>query len=363
MSGSGRRARTRAPDHPGPMTPTARGTAASTSVDEATIRAAAARLRDAAESRTPCPPVRDLIGADDVAAAYAVQRAASSAADRRPARRVVGRKIGLTSPAVQAAARRRPARLRRALRRHGPRRRRRRSPSDRLLQPKVEAEIAFVLGADLADGALDDAQVRAAVGLRRRRARDRRQPHRRLGHHLRRHRRRQRLQRRSTSSATERRTLDEFEPVDVEMTHDASTARSSPPAPAPPASATRSTRWPGWPAPPATSASRCAPARSCSPAPSARWCPSRAGDAVTRRDHRPRRRSPPRFSQEGQRMTQDQGRHHRLRQHRHRPDDQGAAALRDPRDGRHGRHRPRLRRARPRRAARRPDDRTTASTG
>src|SRR5699024_931409 len=32
-----------------------------------------------------------------------------------------------------------------------------------LLQPKMEAEIAFVLGADLAEGALDDAQIRAAV--------------------------------------------------------------------------------------------------------------------------------------------------------------------------------------------------------
>lgn len=36
-------------------------------------------------------------------------------------------------------------------------------PSERLLQPKAEAEIAFVLAADLDDGPLDDAQVRAAV--------------------------------------------------------------------------------------------------------------------------------------------------------------------------------------------------------
>ena len=77
-------------------------------------------------------------------------------------------------------------------------------------------------------------------------------------------------------------------PVDVEMTHDASTARSSPPATAPPASATRSTRWPGWPAPPATSASRCAPGRSCCPARSARWSPVAAGDTVRADDHRPR---------------------------------------------------------------------------
>ena len=42
---------------------------------------------------------------------------------------------------------------------------------------------------------------------------------------------------------------------------------------------------------------------------------------------------------------------HRLRQHRHRPDDQGPPPLRAPRDGRDGRHRPGLRRPGPRRGA------------
>jgi 2-keto-4-pentenoate hydratase len=37
------------------------------------VMEAAERLRLAAESRMPCMPVRDLIGAHDVAAAYAVQ--------------------------------------------------------------------------------------------------------------------------------------------------------------------------------------------------------------------------------------------------------------------------------------------------
>jgi 2-keto-4-pentenoate hydratase len=127
----------------------------------APVDAATERLRTAARDRVPCPPVRDLISSDDVVTAYAVQerlgelRLADGAT-------VVGRKIGLTSPAVQAQlgvdqpdfgvlfddmAFASGAEL----------------PTGRLLQPRVEAEIAFVLGADLAHGPLDPARVRASV--------------------------------------------------------------------------------------------------------------------------------------------------------------------------------------------------------
>jgi 2-keto-4-pentenoate hydratase len=121
--------------------------------------AAARRLLDAARTGQPCPPVRDLIGLDDVAAAYAVQRELTAARLATGAR-IVGRKIGLTSAAVQ-----------------------RQLGVDRpdfgvlfdemdvsdlvevpmtmLLQPRIEAEIAFVLGADLVGD--DRAAVRAAV--------------------------------------------------------------------------------------------------------------------------------------------------------------------------------------------------------
>ncbi|SFK70186.1 2-keto-4-pentenoate hydratase [Geodermatophilus ruber] len=125
------------------------------------VTQAAERLQTAAETGVPCVPVRDLIGTDDVELAYAVQRRLT---ERRLAAgaRVVGRKIGLTSPAVQKQLGvDRPdfgvlfddmdvSALPEV-------------PSERLLQAKTEAEIAFVLGADLADGPLDAAQVRGAV--------------------------------------------------------------------------------------------------------------------------------------------------------------------------------------------------------
>jgi 2-keto-4-pentenoate hydratase len=125
------------------------------------VEEAAARLREAERTRTPCAPVRDLIGADDVAAAYRVQslligeRIASG-------RTAVGRKIGLTSPAVQqwlgvdtpdfgvllddmAYAESETV------------------PMSRLLQPRAEAEVAFVLKTDLSEGPFTAESVRGAV--------------------------------------------------------------------------------------------------------------------------------------------------------------------------------------------------------
>lgn len=125
------------------------------------VAVAATRLHDAATSQQPCPPVRDVIGRDDLQAAYAVQRRNADARIAAGAT-VVGRKIGLTSPAVQAQlgvdqpdfgilfadmAHPNGAEV----------------PADAVMQPRVEAEVAFVLKADLADGDLDDEQVRAAV--------------------------------------------------------------------------------------------------------------------------------------------------------------------------------------------------------
>ncbi|TJZ80122.1 2-keto-4-pentenoate hydratase [Rhodococcus oryzae] len=133
----------------------------SIAASESDIATAADRLASAAAAGVPCSPVRDLIGADDLAAAYAVQQRVNDLR-RQAGATVVGRKIGLTSVAVQQQlgvdqpdlgvlfdnmAYANGADI----------------PMSLLIQPKIEGEVAFVLGADLADGPLDAAQVRGAI--------------------------------------------------------------------------------------------------------------------------------------------------------------------------------------------------------
>ena len=111
------------------------------------ISAAVDRLATALETRVPCAAVRDLIGTDDLAAAYAVQqglvqkRLASGAT-------VVGRKIGATSEAVQNQLGVDQPDFGYLLddmdvSSHDP------ISMQRLLQPRVEAEVAFRLGRDV----------------------------------------------------------------------------------------------------------------------------------------------------------------------------------------------------------------------
>jgi 2-keto-4-pentenoate hydratase len=134
-------------------------------IREDVLDSAACRLQKAATSQVPCAPVRDLIGPDDLAAAYAVQARVNHTRLLSGAR-VVGRKIGLTSPAVQAQLGvDQPdfGVLFEDMDHSTPRGDGAVVPLELLMQPKVEAEIAFVLDADLAEGDLDDNQVRAAV--------------------------------------------------------------------------------------------------------------------------------------------------------------------------------------------------------
>jgi 2-keto-4-pentenoate hydratase len=125
------------------------------------VRKAANRLMAAHASGRPCAPVRDLIGPNDVRTAYAVQ---NLIAESRTAagHDLVGHKIGLTSQVA-----------REQFGAHEPD-----SgplfadmayvggdtvPVDAVQQPRVEAEIAFVLKHDLVDGSLDYQQVRDAI--------------------------------------------------------------------------------------------------------------------------------------------------------------------------------------------------------
>ena len=116
-------------------------------VDALVVRALAERLRAAAESGSPTGPIRDELPAGDVAAAYAVQQANTEHWLAR-GRHLVGRKIGLTSKVVQKQlgvdqpdfgmlfsdmALADGADV----------------PLSRVMQPKVEAEVALVLERDL----------------------------------------------------------------------------------------------------------------------------------------------------------------------------------------------------------------------
>jgi 2-keto-4-pentenoate hydratase len=116
------------------------------------IAAAVTRLSQALATGLPCAPVRDLIGTDDLPAAYAVQQGLVQARLAAGAK-VVGRKIGATSEAVQrqlgvdqpdfgyllddmdvsagAVEGADPISMR------------------TLLQPRVEGEVAFVLAQDI----------------------------------------------------------------------------------------------------------------------------------------------------------------------------------------------------------------------
>lgn len=116
---------------------------------ESRLQAAAAVLAESRKTARPCCRISERFGIQSLADAYAVQELNTKAALAR-GRRLVGRKIGLTSLAVQqqlgvdqpdfgmlfADMERRDGEA---------------IDCGRLIQPKAEGEIAFVLGRDLPD--------------------------------------------------------------------------------------------------------------------------------------------------------------------------------------------------------------------
>lgn len=126
---------------------------------------AADRLAEAALSGKPCAPIRDLVST--AADAYAVQEIGTKRA-LAEGRRLVGRKIGVTNPLLQqqfgidqpdfgmlfADMYHRDGLP---------------IPLEPFLQPKAEAEVALVLGADLEGGPFTVADVIRAVDFALRR--------------------------------------------------------------------------------------------------------------------------------------------------------------------------------------------------
>ena len=130
-------------------------------VTENAVETVAALLRQAVESKKPVAPVRDHFEPGDIASAYAVQ-AANTRFWTAAGRRLVGRKVGLTSAAVQkqlgvdqpdfGALMADMAVL------DGEE-----VSIARLLQPRAEAEIALVLEKDLPEPDLTPTELMTSV--------------------------------------------------------------------------------------------------------------------------------------------------------------------------------------------------------
>src|SRR5881227_2288369 len=130
-------------------------------VDTDAVRDAAKLLREAEETRLACAPVRDLIGATDLDAAYAVQTLNVELAVAA-GRRIAGRKVGLTAKVVQAQLGVDQPDLGVLFADYAVNDD---EPVDRatLIAPRAEAEVAFVLESDLLESVNTAADVMRAT--------------------------------------------------------------------------------------------------------------------------------------------------------------------------------------------------------
>ena len=134
------------------------GTAATS---DAAIAGMAARLREAEATRVPCDPLSQALRHDDEVAGYAVQEVNTRHA-LGAGRRLVGRKIGLTAVAVQRQMGVSQPDYGMLFEDMGYSEEEA-IPPGRLIQPRIEGEIAFVLGRALDRPDLELHDVRAAV--------------------------------------------------------------------------------------------------------------------------------------------------------------------------------------------------------
>lgn len=129
--------------------------------DSPAVLEVAQKLAKAAQTGKAIDPVRDALGADDLETAYAVQEV-NTRARLDSGARLVGRKIGLTAPSVQKQLGVDQPDYGMLFAdmwvdEDGD------IPAGRLLQPKVEAEIAFVLDRDLTEAGLTNVDVARAT--------------------------------------------------------------------------------------------------------------------------------------------------------------------------------------------------------
>jgi len=125
------------------------------------VTTAAKRLREAESTGIVCEPIRDIIGETDIEKAYAVQEVNTNLRIKEGAR-VVGSKIGLTAPVVQKQLGVDQPDF--GMLWHD----REVANGDEismqvLMQPRVEAELAFILNKDLTSDKLTSIDIISAI--------------------------------------------------------------------------------------------------------------------------------------------------------------------------------------------------------
>tara|TARA_R110002096_G_scaffold420735_1_gene625969 strand:- start:9985 stop:10776 length:792 start_codon:yes stop_codon:yes gene_type:complete len=132
-----------------------------TKVSQADLNKAAKLIRDSHETNVPCNPLHDFIDSDDVKAGYAIQEI-NTAHWLEQGRKLVGRKVGLTAKSVQSqlGVDQPDFGMLYADMSYTDNQD---IPLSKLIQPKIEGEIAFVLKEDLDQEQMTITDVMRAV--------------------------------------------------------------------------------------------------------------------------------------------------------------------------------------------------------